>query len=231
MPVPTTSCPLNFGPRRLKAAAFSSTTITSCPLESRSFASADPTRPHPTITYLIGKKRVSGVPQFYPGFRLACGGQYKEAGTGLRNLRVLRGVAQLGRALRSGRRGRTFKSCRPDFPPTIFILSLSKDEPVEGPLFSKFNAAARRVLRIAEQECRNHSHYYVGAEHLLVALLEERDPAIVRALDADGVEVPDVHAQVRRALGTGEDRVWEGILITPRLRRIVALAEQHAGES
>ena len=49
----------------------------------------------------------------------------------------------------------------------------------EGPLqrlFSNLNLAARRVLRLAEQECRNHSHYYVGAEHLLVALLEERDP-------------------------------------------------------
>jgi ATP-dependent Clp protease ATP-binding subunit ClpA len=97
-------------------------------------------------------------------------------------------------------------------------------------LFSKFNPAARRVLRIAEQECRNHSHYYVGAEHLLVALLEERDPSTLRALDADGIDVPEVHAEVRRALGTGEDRLWEGILITPRLRRIVALAEERAGE-
>jgi ATP-dependent Clp protease ATP-binding subunit ClpA len=97
-------------------------------------------------------------------------------------------------------------------------------------LFSKFNAAARRVLRIAEQECRNHSHYYVGAEHLLVALLEERDSSVLRALDADGIDVPEVHAQVRRALGTGEDRLWEGILITPRLRRIVTLAEERAGE-
>lgn len=100
----------------------------------------------------------------------------------------------------------------------------------KGHLFSKFNPAARRVLRIAEQECRNHSHYYVGAEHLLVALLEERDPSTLRALDADGIDVPEVHAEVRRALGTGEDRLWEGILITPRLRRIVALAEERAGE-
>jgi ATP-dependent Clp protease ATP-binding subunit ClpA len=97
-------------------------------------------------------------------------------------------------------------------------------------LFSNFNPAARRVLRIAEQECRNHSHYYVGAEHLLVALLEERDPSMLRALDAAGIDVAEVHAEVRRALGTGEDRVWEGILITPRLRRIVAIAEEHAGE-
>jgi ATP-dependent Clp protease ATP-binding subunit ClpA len=97
-------------------------------------------------------------------------------------------------------------------------------------LFSKFNPAARRVLRIAEQECRNHSHYYVGAEHLLMALLEERDPSTLDALDAEGIDVPEVHAEVRRALGTGEDRLWEGILITPRLRRIIALAEERVGE-
>ena len=97
-------------------------------------------------------------------------------------------------------------------------------------MFSNFNPAARRVLRVAEQECRNHSHYYVGAEHLLVALLEERDPATMSALDADGIDVPEVHAQVRRALGTGEDRLWEGILITPRVRRIIALAEERAGD-
>ena len=86
------------------------------------------------------------------------------------------------------------------------------------------------MLRVAEQECRNHSHYYLGAEHLLVALLEERDPSTLRALDAEGIDVRDVHAEVRRALGTGEDRLWEGILITPRLRRIVALAEARAGD-
>jgi ATP-dependent Clp protease ATP-binding subunit ClpA len=97
-------------------------------------------------------------------------------------------------------------------------------------LFSKFNQAARRVLRLAEQECRNHSHYYVGAEHLLVALLEERDPLTLRALDAAGIDVPEVHAEVRRALGTGEERLWEGILITPRVRRIVSIAEERAGQ-
>jgi ATP-dependent Clp protease ATP-binding subunit ClpA len=97
-------------------------------------------------------------------------------------------------------------------------------------LFSKFNPAARRVLRIAEQECRNHSHYYVGAEHLLVALLEERDPAILHRLGADGIDVRDVHAEVRRTLGTGDDRLWEGILVTPRVRKIVALAEDRAGD-
>ncbi len=96
-------------------------------------------------------------------------------------------------------------------------------------MFSKFNPASRRVLRIAEQECRNHSHYYVGAEHLLVALLEERDPAILDGLAADGIDARDVHAEVRRTLGSGDDRVWEGILVTPRVRKIISLAEDRAG--
>ena len=86
------------------------------------------------------------------------------------------------------------------------------------------------MLRHAEQECRNHNHYYVGAEHLMVALLEERDPEILRTLTADGVDVREVHAEVRRSLGTGEERLWEGILVTPRVRKIVQLAEEAAGD-
>ena len=65
---------------------------------------------------------------------------------------------------------------------------------------------------------------------MLVALLEERDPATLRALDASGIDVPEVHAEVRRALGTGDYCLWEGILITPRFAYIIALAEERAGE-
>jgi ATP-dependent Clp protease ATP-binding subunit ClpA len=95
-------------------------------------------------------------------------------------------------------------------------------------LFERFGPAALRVLRVAEQECRNHNHYYVGAEHLMVALLEERDPQILTDLTADGIDVRELHADVRRNLGAGEDRLWEGILVTPRLRKIVAMAQEYA---
>jgi ATP-dependent Clp protease ATP-binding subunit ClpA len=92
-------------------------------------------------------------------------------------------------------------------------------------LFSRFNPAANRVLRAAEQASRNHNHYYVGVGHLLLALLEERDPAIEARLVGRGTTPAVVLADVRRALGTGEDRSWDGILITPRVRGVVALAE------
>ncbi len=95
-------------------------------------------------------------------------------------------------------------------------------------MFAKFSPASRRVLRAAEQECRNHNHYYVGAEHLIVALLEERDTQILRTLSEASVDIREVHAEARRNLGTGEERLWEGILVTPRVRKIVALAEECA---
>jgi hypothetical protein len=59
----------------------------------------------------------------------------------------------------------------------------------------------------------------------LLALLEERDPAIEARLAKRGTTPAVILAEVRRALGTGEDRLWDGILITPRVRGIVALAE------
>jgi ATP-dependent Clp protease ATP-binding subunit ClpC len=97
-------------------------------------------------------------------------------------------------------------------------------------VFAKFSPASKRVLRAAEQECRNHNQYYVGAEHLMLALLEERDPTTLQALVSEGIDVHELHAEVRRALGAGEDRLWEGILVTPRVRKIVMLAEDHAGD-
>ncbi len=97
-------------------------------------------------------------------------------------------------------------------------------------MFSKFSPASGRVLRAAEQECRNHNHYYVGVEHLLVALLEEQDGSITDWLRAQSIDAGEVHAELRRTLGTGEDRLWEGILVTPRVRKIIALAGEQAGD-
>ena len=65
---------------------------------------------------------------------------------------------------------------------------------------------------------------------MLYALLEEHDPAVEAALRAAAISPAEVHIQVRHALGTGEGRTWEGILLTPRLRNIVKLAEVRAAE-
>jgi hypothetical protein len=65
---------------------------------------------------------------------------------------------------------------------------------------------------------------------MLFALLDENDPAIEAQLRAVNASLAGVHAEVKRALGTGEGRIWEGILLTPRLRKVVALAGTNAGD-
>jgi ATP-dependent Clp protease ATP-binding subunit ClpA len=97
-------------------------------------------------------------------------------------------------------------------------------------LFSRFSPAAKRVLRAAEQASRNHNHYFVGVGHLLLALLEERDPGVEARLAERGSHPAELLADVRRALGTGDDRLWDGILITPRVRNVVAIAERAVPE-
>lgn len=93
-------------------------------------------------------------------------------------------------------------------------------------MFTRFSSSAKRALRAAEQASRNHNHYYVGVEHLLYALLEEHDPGVERRLTEMHADRSFLQLEVRRALGTGEDRLWDGILITPRVRRVVKLAEE-----
>ena len=63
---------------------------------------------------------------------------------------------------------------------------------------------------------------------MLYALLEEHDPAVEAALARESLSPAEVQSRVKRAIGTGEDRMWEGILVTPRVRRIVSRAETAA---
>ncbi len=65
---------------------------------------------------------------------------------------------------------------------------------------------------------------------MLFALLEEHDVHIEARLRERHVAGADVHAEIKRALGMGDDRMWEGILVTPRVRKIVQIAERRAGD-
>ncbi len=85
------------------------------------------------------------------------------------------------------------------------------------------------MLRAAEQECRNRNQYYIGVEHVMLALLEDDDPEIDALLLERGARRRDVHRELRELVGHGEERLWEGILITPRARAAFEVAERAAG--
>ena len=91
-------------------------------------------------------------------------------------------------------------------------------------MFSQLDPAARAVVTLAEQECRNASHYYLGTEHLLLSM------AIVTPADVEtffkraGLAPWQVKWACRAAMEPAAEHPWQGVIVTPRVRRIIARA-------
>jgi ATP-dependent Clp protease ATP-binding subunit ClpA len=91
-------------------------------------------------------------------------------------------------------------------------------------MFSQFGPAARAVVTLAEQECRNASHYYLGTEHLLLSLAIATPPDVAEYFKNAGVEPWQVKWACRASMEPASDHQWDGVIVTPRVRRIFARA-------
>ena len=89
-------------------------------------------------------------------------------------------------------------------------------------MFSHFSPSAQALLHLAEQECRNASHYYLGTEHLLLAMAIAPPPDVVAYFNERGIEPWQVKRSVRSLMDPPAEHPWEGVVITPRALRIFA---------
>jgi ATP-dependent Clp protease ATP-binding subunit ClpC len=95
-------------------------------------------------------------------------------------------------------------------------------------MFSRFSPAARAVVTLAEQECRNASHYYLGTEHLLLAMAIAPPADVTAYFSSIGVEPWQVKRALRSAMEGASDHPWDGVILTPRVQRICALVTEKA---
>lgn len=88
---------------------------------------------------------------------------------------------------------------------------------------------AKQILALARQESENLQHFYLGVEHIFIALTKVENgvtQAVLQQLSLDPEKVRDA---VRRFVGTGDGhRYWEGIRITPRCEAVLKLAAEEA---
>jgi ATP-dependent Clp protease ATP-binding subunit ClpC len=91
-------------------------------------------------------------------------------------------------------------------------------------MFSRFSPAARAVVTLAEQECRNASHYFLGTEHLLLAMAIAPPPDVAEYFDKLHIEPWQVKRALRAAMGGAAEHPWEGVIVTPRVQRICEAA-------
>jgi len=93
-------------------------------------------------------------------------------------------------------------------------------------VLSHFSQSAQAVVHLAEQECRNASHYYLGTEHLLLAMAIDPPPDARDYFTQLGAQPWEIKQALREAMDPPCEHAWEGVIITPRVRDIFDLAAQ-----
>ena len=95
--------------------------------------------------------------------------------------------------------------------------------------FEKFTDKARKVLVLAQDEARQLHQPYVGTEHLLLGLIQEKDGLAAQALTRLNVEYDAVVQEIRQVVTIDEDADVSGHLsFTPRVKRVLENALREA---
>jgi predicted DNA-binding transcriptional regulator AlpA len=95
--------------------------------------------------------------------------------------------------------------------------------------FGNFTTASRAVVVRAQEEARSLRHFYLGTEHLLLAVLSDAAPAVRRRLATIGVERADILAAVEARCPSGPVAPTGHIPFTPRSKAILTDAAEIAG--
>jgi ATP-dependent Clp protease ATP-binding subunit ClpA len=96
--------------------------------------------------------------------------------------------------------------------------------------FNHFNDHMTNVLRFAREEAQRLNHKHIGTEHLLLGLTREQEGVGPRVLSEEGVTHERVQHAIQFIIGRGDTNVAGDIRLTPRARKVLGLARDHARE-
>ena len=97
-------------------------------------------------------------------------------------------------------------------------------------MFERFTDQSRRAVVLAQEEARRFDHNYIGTEHLLAGLLREERGAAARALEAAGITLDAVRAQIEVTIGRGQLPPSGHIPFTPEAKKCMEIALREALE-
>ena len=85
-----------------------------------------------------------------------------------------------------------------------------------------------RILSFANQEAQRFNHESIGTEHLLLALVKERDNLGALILRQQGIGLTEVRTETENLVKSGEDMVGEELLQTPLCVNVLKDAGDYA---
>src|SRR5689334_14092636 len=90
----------------------------------------------------------------------------------------------------------------------------------------------RDILISARQECVQMRHFYIGVEHLFIALLQIQGGLASSILEEHGLTTDYVIDTIRRKADKGTSQVlWVGIPYTPRTDIVLNIAKDLAADN
>ena len=95
-------------------------------------------------------------------------------------------------------------------------------------MFERFTESARRVLNFAKEEACLLDHPFIGTEHILLGVIDEREGMGAQALDALGISGEAVHEKVEEAVGMAGSSPTSSPPFTPRAKKVLELALREA---
>lgn len=95
---------------------------------------------------------------------------------------------------------------------------------------NNFTPRAQQVLHLSRKEAQRFHHAYIGTEHLLLGLIKLGQGVAVAVLNRLGVDIENARAEIEKEVGNGgsSQPVPENIPYTPRVRKVLALANREA---
>lgn len=87
-----------------------------------------------------------------------------------------------------------------------------------------FDKEGHRVIKLAADEARKYHHGWLGTEHLLLAFAQLDSPAVRRLFTSEGLKIDDLRKAFEKVL-TGSETSDDGVPITPRVQRVMGIAE------
>ncbi|MDO5393741.1 MAG: ATP-dependent Clp protease ATP-binding subunit [Mycoplasmatota bacterium] len=87
-------------------------------------------------------------------------------------------------------------------------------------MFSRFSEEAQKVLLMTKREMQELKHPYVGSEHLLLAILHNKDLELTKFLEECGLGYEKCRKEIISVIGIGKSsNDW--FLYTPLLKRVI----------
>ncbi len=95
-------------------------------------------------------------------------------------------------------------------------------------MFERFTERARKVVVKAQDEARFLKQNYIGTEHLLLGVIDEKEGVAAKVLGELGVSFKKIRSEVKNAVTEGTSQSYEHIPFTPRAKKVLELSLREA---